>query len=345
MHFTQTRIATIDSFVVCFIIWACYFMLKWFYLDYWRTPFVKTLVPLFFSGLFMGLSIASKWTGCYAAVGLAVLFFWGFFVRARECHAVLSSSPEAETEAEDKRIPVIRSEGKRRLVLTVALCFVFFIAVPLLIYYASYIPFFAASGGVSVSRIIDQCKGMLSYHGEPGRGMEHFFYSPWYEWPLIIKPMWFFSTPYAPEGYGSTILTFGNPAVWWTGLAALIAVIVLFAKRHFQKGGITLRSAVSDPVPGILIICFLAQFLPWVLVPRGTYIYHYFASVPFIILANAYLIDLLSVKNARAGLAVTSVQLFLALALFVAFFPYASGVAAPVQWLEAMKWFPNWLYF
>ncbi|MBQ8135929.1 MAG: glycosyltransferase family 39 protein, partial [Clostridia bacterium] len=81
MHFTQTRIATIDSFVVCFIIWAYYFMLKWFYLDYWKTPFWKTLVPLFFSGLFMGLSIASKWTGCYAAVGLAVLFFWGFTVR------------------------------------------------------------------------------------------------------------------------------------------------------------------------------------------------------------------------------------------------------------------------
>ena len=26
----------------------------------------------------------------------------------------------------------------------------------------------------------------------------------------------------------------------------------------------------------------LAQLLPWVLVPRGTYIYHYFASVPFL---------------------------------------------------------------
>ena len=35
-------------------------------------------MPLFASGVFMGLAIASKWIGCYGAVGLAVLFFSRF---------------------------------------------------------------------------------------------------------------------------------------------------------------------------------------------------------------------------------------------------------------------------
>jgi dolichyl-phosphate-mannose--protein O-mannosyl transferase len=34
-----------------------------------------------------------------------------------------------------------------------------------------------------------------------------------------------------------------------------------------------------------LLAGFLTEFLPWVLVPRTTFIYHYFASVPFFIMA------------------------------------------------------------
>ena len=344
MHFTQTRIATIDSFVVCFIIWSYYFMLSWFFMDYWNKPFLKTLVPLACSGLFMGLSIASKWTGCYAAVGLAVLFFWGFFRRLRDVIGLQNGQSPAD-DAGEKRAEVCRREGKRRLIVTIACCFGFFIAVPLLIYYCSYIPFFAASGGISAERVIDQARGMLAYHAEPGRGMDHYFYSPWYQWPLIAKPMWYYSTAYAPEGYGSTIISFGNPAVWWTGALSLLAVAGIWIGRHTDKNGLTLKSASRDPVPAILILSFLAQFLPWVLVPRGTYIYHYFACVPFIILANAYLWDLGSDRFPRAMRWVIAAQVLLALGLFIAFFPYLSGVTAPTAWLEAMKWFPNWLWY
>ena len=37
--------------------------------------------------------------------------------------------------------------------------------------------------------------------------------------------------------------------------------------------------------------------------------------------------------------------LAVALVLFVAFFPYASGVTVPQGWLDAMKWFKNWLWY
>ena len=38
-------------------------------------------------------------------------------------------------------------------------------------------------------------------------------------------------------------------------------------------------------------------------------------------------------------------QLALAGVLFIAFFPYISGITASKAWLDAMKWFPGWLYY
>ncbi len=76
MHLTQTQIATIDSFPVLFIIFSYFFMLRFLQTDFVKEKTSVSLISLGFSGLFMGLSIASKWTGIYASAGLAVLFFW-----------------------------------------------------------------------------------------------------------------------------------------------------------------------------------------------------------------------------------------------------------------------------
>ena len=101
----------------------------------------------------------------------------------------------------------------------------------------------------------------------------------------------------------------------------------------------------DDPRWALLLICFAAQYLPWVLVPRGTYIYHYFPSVPIIILCALKCLDAFSEKHEKAGrIAVTSLLIIAAL-LFIGFFPYASGVTVPRRWLDLMKWFPNWLWY
>ncbi len=412
MHFTQTRIATIDSFVVCFILWSFYFMLRWFLLDLWGRPLTHSLADLGLSGLFIGLAIASKWTGCYAAVGLAVIFFWGLGRRILEIRAARTAAEVGTDTAEQAPSPepvpaaaaAASGQGPRMLVVTVACCFVFFLFVPLLIYYLAYIPFLAANGsltgslGENIRLIVVQCEGMLSYHSTPGLGMDHYFYSPWYEWPIIKKPMWYSSTAFAPEGMGRTIISFGNPAVWWVGGAAMIAVFVLLLFRLLSKAGLlsapanakgeeaplpeegepeeaasgkneragsektgagrilsacflrlrSLRLPVppaDDPVPALIALSFLAQYLPWVLVSRGTYIYHYFPSVPFIILAAVLFVCRLEDRRPGAGRIVLGVLLALALALFIAFFPYISGISAPREWLDSMKWFGNWLFY
>ena len=367
MHFTQTRIATIDSFVVLWIIWMVYFMLRWFYLDFFHTPFWKTLVPLFLSGLCMGLAVASKWTGCYAGVALALIFFWGIIRRWRILRAA-KQIPEKNRTAEEKAA----AQGGKYLLITVASCLVFFVLVPALIYYCAYIPFFAYDGaGVSVKKIIEESQRMLSYHSQPGLGMDHGFYSPWYEWPVIAKPMYYSSNNFEPEGYHTTISAMGNPAVWWTGLLCVLCLCGVWIKRHLQKDRtLSLWAEKDDPRAALILLCYFVQLLPWILVPRGTYIYHYFPCVPFLVAAIVLSLDLLAdtgygkvppqtdnteeaAQIARTNekhsectaMILLAVVLIAAAVLFVAFFPYASGRLTPQSWLEAMRWFDRWLWY
>lgn len=376
MHFTQTRIATIDSFVVLFIMWSLYFMIYWIKQDYYGIRFDKTLFPLALSGLFMGLSVASKWTGCYNGLGLAVLFFVTVirrFLQAGSAERYVRSAEKAK-EIPDKVLKAA-VHGKKMLLISVLSCLVFFVAVPLLIYYLSYIPYFRYTGGISPQKVIEAAEGMLSYHTIPGLGMDHFFYSPWYEWPLVIKPMWYFQNIYAVENMSSTIMCMGNPAVWWGGLLGLILVTVaaiypLYRKltRHDPLQLAPLKYYGQDL--RILLLMFFAQYLPWMLVPRGTYIYHYFACVPVIILCIMKIMDMIEIahdkqigtvkenetekqteKNINAKKTrsvirwVLPMYVLICFILFVLFFPYASGIVVPIKWLDMMKWFPSWLWY
>ena len=349
MHFAQTRIATIDSFVTLFIIWSYYFMIRYALADDYARSWVKTLPNLALSGLFMGLGIASKWTGIYAGAGLAILFFWTLWRRMREGQAAQRLLASIE-EADAQRAVVIRvatAQWQKRILYTLLACLLFFVAIPLVIYYLSFLPVFMQTpGGLTVKKVLDANKSMLSYHGTPGLGMNHYFYSPWYEWPLSLKPMWFYSG--SKDGStGSTIMTLGNPAVWLGGLAALIAIMGIWLRQHLRTRPLRIsgRSLHDDMRPGLLVISFLAQYLPWILVPRGTYIYHYFPAIPFIILCTVLALYYCGLRRQKLARAFAIGFAVLAGLLFVAFFPYVSGLRVSKVWLDAMQWVPNWLYY
>ncbi len=344
MHFAQTRIATIDSFVTLFIIWAYYFMFRYALMPHFTTSVKKTLRPLAFSGLFMGLAVASKWTGVYAGLGLAVIFFWTIARQVKQ--GLYARRTDDALAMEHPQILAARS-WDRRIVITLAACMGFFVIVPALIYYVSFLPWFMRTpGGLTPQKVWDASKSMLSYHSQPNLGMDHPYYSPWYEWPLSIKPMWYYAGKRVGST-GSTIWAFGTPAVWWAGLIALLMVIGMFLREHvrLKRAQVTLDNQSGDHRPALLILAFMAQYLPWVLVPRGTYIYHYFPSVPFIILCIALMFDRLQDKYGRKAVIAAIIYLALVFVMFVAFFPYMSGLRVPTWWLDAMQWFPGWLYY
>ena len=375
LHYTQTRLATIDSYVVLFIIWSYFFMFRWMLCDFFGRPLWRSIIPLALSGIMMGLAVASKWTGCYAGVGLAILFFVSVGRRAYTVYRERNNDRPAS-----EREKTAKEHGTLWLVITVASCLIWFVAIPAMTYYASYIPYFAPNGGVSLQRIINTAEGMLTYHSQPGLGMDHPYYSPWYEWPFaVVKPMYYAADSYEPAGYASSILAFGNISVWWIGFASLLALLAAWcvkqAKglsrgyRPSEAASILAPEGEYDRRPLMLLISFAAQFLPWMLVPRGTYIYHYFPSVPFIILSAGLVFEYITdwavqravrkaeedgkageavmaaaVKTDRICLIALSIYLVIVAAMFIAFFPYASGLRVRTGWLDAMNWFGNLYY-
>ncbi|MBQ3575071.1 MAG: phospholipid carrier-dependent glycosyltransferase, partial [Clostridia bacterium] len=323
MHFTQTRIATIDSYAVFWIMLMYFFMFRYMQMDWNRVSFARTLVPLGLCGVTMGVAWATKWIGIYGSIGLAAIFFWTLFTNARDF------------------------EGSRgacigRIFGTIGFCIGFFVIIPLLIYYFSYYPQLRYESVASfadmfkprwVKRVIQLQEGMLSYHAGLG-GDTHYFRSDWFEWPVIWWPMWYYSgNSYLPSDMISSISCMGNPAVWWTGLIALVFVLIAAAWRRKSP-----RNYIA------VLIGFASQFLPWVLVPRSTFIYHYFASVPFIILCTALMIGWIYRRSKTAGTWVSCGLLTTALVLFAAFYPLESGLPVARRYAEYLRWF-KWYNF
>ncbi|MFR4008834.1 MAG: hypothetical protein ACLT0Y_05860 [Christensenellales bacterium] len=66
---------------------------------------------------------------------------------------------------------------------------------------------------------------MFDYHST--LTTTHPFQSPWYQWPLMIRPIYYYACSRCADAAPSR---FGNPAVWWTGLLGVIACMALLKK-------------------------------------------------------------------------------------------------------------------
>lgn len=300
MHFTQTRIALIDSFAVFFILLMYYLMYLYYDSTVEELPQNRSLILLAGCGVVFGLGIASKWIAVYGGIGLAAVFFLALFRR--------------------------RKAGEKSL-KTCLWCVLFFVIVPLAIYFASYIPYYLADPDTPAWKIFFENQVyMLRYHG--GLETRHTFESKWYTWPLILRPMWYYGAKeLAYEGLCSTIVALGNPIVWWCGSAA--ATVLLLKRKKERK-------------EWFILIGLLSQYLPWALIGRSTFIYHFFASVPFVILALTAVLKMVS-ERYRIGRLAAPVLLCGAAVLFVLFYPVLSGYLADRGYvLNLLTWFDSW---
>ena len=317
MHYTQTRIATVDVFILFFILLMVLFMTDYIQTDYMKAPLKTLFFPLGACGVSFGLGVASKWTGLYAGAGLAVMFF---------AHMIRVGVSCRGNSAERKIF-------WRRTWATVGFCCIFFLAIPALIYYLSYIPFFSyeatkPSGIGSLALIFQQQESMYRYHHD--LTATHTCQSAWYEWPFTSRSVWFYFRSLG-ENRVSDISSTGSPAVWWVSAigAILLAVEALFRRTkrentHWKQAGY------------ILLIAIAANYLPWTLVPRCTFQYHFFTTFPFVVLAAILFLQHLEESGEISG-KIQWIWLAVAAAYFILLYPAASGLPMPrlyAQFLE-----------
>ncbi|MDR0273544.1 MAG: glycosyltransferase family 39 protein [Clostridiales bacterium] len=300
MLFSHTRLATIDTFVTFFVI-AMYFLMYCYINGIEKNSFGRSLGLLTLCGVAMGLAIASKWQGVYGAIGLPILFFPALYK--------------------------LYFRNKSQAIYTFFACFGIFIAIPLVIYALSYVPFANSvdSGEGLLTIIRNNQESMFSYHSE--LVAEHSFASHWWSWPLIIMPLWQYQTIIS-DTMRQGMSSLGSPAVWWLGIFVTGFAIYSLAKKRRNE---------YDTV--FLLIAYAANFLPWVFVTRLTFIYHYFPSVPFVVLLIA-----LFFKQYIKRDYICFVYVAVVLALFIMFYPVISGMPVSTEYIEKLRWLPGWIF-
>ncbi len=307
MHLVQTRIATIDSYAVFFIL-LMYLFMYGFYAHGNRRD-------LALSGIFFGLGAASKWTCIYAGAGLAVLWLM-YWIR---------SFIEASRAEEKTPLPF------KEFIINCLFCLLFFVAIPCVIYYLSYIPYGIALDCGPFSKeyfdmVIHNQEFMLNYHVNVQA--EHPYASRWYQWMLDIRPILYY-LQYFDDGSRSSISAFLNPILCWGGLLSMFVVIYEAAFRRDKKAA-------------FILVGYLAQLVPWFFIKRLTFEYHYFPSSVFLVLAMGYVFDVLRL-NCRGWLKKAIPVAAASVVLFIMFYPALTGLLIDNKLGTALLgWLPTW---
>ena len=304
MHFVQTRLGTADGFLVLFIILEYLFMYKYIISE--DKPLKKKLWYLFFSGLFMGAAIATKWTGVFAAIGLALVFFFNMAIK----------------------IFVEKKKWTKDNTIIIASCFGFFIAVPLVIYFLSYIPYYIVENAYikDLKTFIEWQQQMYNYHHD--LVATHPYSSMWYTWP-ITKQSILYWVGVTNEGAITRIALLGNPAIWWFSIPCMIFTVIAAIKtRKFEYW--------------FLIIPIVSMMISYVGIDRIMFLYHYFPVLPFVMLTIVAFMKWLCEKTK------TDVFIYIFVAIivivFIQFYPIYSGFPTSIKYINELKWLKTWIW-
>lgn len=313
MHLVQTRIATIDSYGVFFILAMYFFMYRWLTLPA-DIPLRKSVPSLFLCGLMWAIGVACKWIVIYGGVGLAILWIIGMVLKYREWS------------------PGHRPRYAPFFWGTVGLSVLFFIVMPLIVYTASYLPYAIADGDTSLKNLLklvwENQVFMFTYH--EGVHTPHSYSSRWYQWIVDGRPILYFLEQNRVPGQKAAFSAFNNPAVSWCGLLCVIGTgIEVFRRKSARALFITLG--------------FLSQLVPWMFIFRITFAYHYFPSTLFLVLAISYAMNgMLERRKPSRRLAVYGFT-GLAVGLYAAFYPVLIGLYVPIWYSWSfLRWLPSW---
>ena len=273
---------------------------------------------------FLGLAIATKWSGLYfaAAFGLLMLI-WDLNLRTKISTWLIKD-------------------------VTPAILMPF---VALGIYLTSWIGWFRSSDGWarnfaadknnsffpdSLISLFQYHKDMWSFHTNLTTA-HNYSANPW-GWPILYRPTSFFYDTAATCGGPSCsqeVIPLGNPSIWWTGVAALILLLAFAVNQRF-----------SAALP--IVVAFLAGWAPWLFFTQRT-IFHFYSVVfiPFTVMAVAvllYFANLRVQQNKPIYQRWPAIAFMLAaLALTIFFYPILVGQSLTYEMWKLRMWFPNWI--
>jgi dolichyl-phosphate-mannose--protein O-mannosyl transferase len=280
MFFVQSRIGMIDIFPI-FLIVLSYTM---FLVHLESRTERDAIVTLLMTGTALGLAVASKWISLAALA--TIVFFLLMRPVVRRVGVTLGDGAGTWRWGLTKGPSL---PGGARGALYAPTAIVAFALIPLLIYLASWIPFFTRHQFRNLSDLIDYQRQSYIYHAT--LTATHPYGSPWFSWPFLYRPVAYY---YEYQGLGVDRLTghslvagivdLGNPLIWWASIPAVLA-LPYFVLRH--------RSFPA----AVILAGFVTQYLPWARISRVIFLYHMFGGLIFMVLALAFVL----VRMQQAG--------------------------------------------
>ena len=237
------------------------------------------------AGITLGPFLVTPLTVGFALIVAGFAAYLAFQLAGRAGFGPMAPSPGPD--ASGSRIPPASpsAEGWLRigagLGLPVAWVAVSLLVIPLVVYVISYLPWAFIEGhqlvagwpaGHDGQTLLALTGEMYRYHNNLTAA--HAASSPWWAWPLNLKPVWFYQGSFA-ENTAAAIYDAGNMVIWWMGIPAMCFV----AYQAFKRRSLALA---------LILIAFLAQWISWARIDRAAFQYHYYTSLPFVILALGY---------------------------------------------------------
>lgn len=239
--------------------------------------------------------------------------------------------------------------------------------VPILIYGLVWIPHLNANSNATFWKIHQQ---ILSYHQDLGTGKDvHPYCSPWYSWPLLLRPIGYFyeksggekaailpinSNPETSIVYDVHLL--GNPILFWLSSAAIVLAILLISEWIFR--GIYILHERSKSISNshqflqqsseiwillYLIVNYAVNWLPWAKVSRCTFLYLYMGSMVFAVLAIAWFVERWLQSSRSLYRTIGSLTLVAIVISFWFWLPIYLGLPLSSEDFQLRMWFKSWI--
>ena len=169
-------------------------------------------------------------------------------------------------------------------------------AVPLGVYIASYLPWAALGNqliagwpiGNTGQTLTDLTASMYRYHDT--LRVAHAASSPWWAWPLDLKPVWFFQSTFTAGGSALTAAVYDGGNV----LSRILSIggALWLAVEAWRRRSWGLAS--------VFVLC-LALWLPWARIDRAAFQYHYYPTSQIALIGLALLLADLRAGSQRAA--------------------------------------------
>ena len=242
---------------------------------------VGALVALAAIPLHLGTTALALALGCFGIAALAAGAFW---LAGRLGFGPLAPPPAADDPASLVDPPAPAPDGWLRpgwrWGLPIGWAGVSLLAIPAAVYVALYLPWVALGNrltetfpaGHTGQTLLDLTKSMYDYHNN--LRATHPAASPWWGWPLDLKPVWFFQQSYGGSTSGA-IYDGGNLVIWWLAIPAMAFV----AWQAYRRRSLAL---------GMISIVAAWLWISWARIDRATFEYHFYTTLPFVVLGLAY---------------------------------------------------------